>query len=116
MNFKTRIEFQARLEESSRVMTKYPDRIPVICEKSAHTNKNTPNIDKTKYLVPVDLTVGQFMFVLRKHIKMLPEQALYLFVGESIPPNNELIRSIYAHHRDPDGFLYMVYAFENTFG
>jgi GABA(A) receptor-associated protein len=116
MNFKSRINFQTRLEESSRVMTKYPDRIPVICERSEYSNAQTPNIDKTKYLVPVDLTVGQFMFVLRKHIKMLPEQALYLFVGQNIPPSNELLRVLYANFRDPDGFLYITYAFENTFG
>jgi GABA(A) receptor-associated protein len=116
MNFKTRIPFETRLEESSRIMSKYPDRIPIICEKSAHTSSSTPNIDKSKYLVPVDLTVGQFMFVLRKHIKMLPEQALYLFVGSNIPPSSELLQRIYANHRDPDGFLYIVYSFENTFG
>lgn len=116
MNFKSRIPFETRLEESSRVMTKYPDRIPIICEKAPHMNSSTPNINKNKYLVPVDLTVGQLMFVLRKHIKLLPEQALYLFVGQSIPPSSELVQRLYAEYRDPDGFLYIVYACENTFG
>jgi GABA(A) receptor-associated protein len=47
-----------------RVRSKYPDRIPVICEKAAKSN--VPDIDKKKYLVPSDLTVGQFVLVVRK--------------------------------------------------
>lgn len=37
---------EARKAESAKIREKYPDRIPVICEKSA-TSK-LPNIDKTK--------------------------------------------------------------------
>lgn len=36
----------ARKAEADKIREKYPDRIPVICEKSA-TSK-LPNIDKTK--------------------------------------------------------------------
>jgi GABA(A) receptor-associated protein len=95
-------------------MTKYPERIPVICEKK--TGGNTPDIDKNKYLVPNDLTIGQFLFVLRKHIKLMSTEALYLFVNGSIPPTSELIQNVYARNKDPDGFVYFVYACENTFG
>lgn len=37
---------EARKAESAKIREKYPDRIPVICEKSS-TSK-LPNIDKTK--------------------------------------------------------------------
>jgi GABA(A) receptor-associated protein len=36
-------------------LQKYPDRIPVICEKNERSDIAT--IDKKKYLVPSDLTV-----------------------------------------------------------
>lgn len=37
---------EARKAESDKIREKYPDRIPVICEKS--TTSKLPNIDKTK--------------------------------------------------------------------
>jgi GABA(A) receptor-associated protein len=40
-------------------------------------------IDKKKYLVPADLTVGQFVYVIRKRIKLSPEKAIFIFVDES---------------------------------
>lgn len=71
---------------------------------------------KKKYLVPSDLTVGQFMFVIRKRLKLPPEQAIFLFVNGTIPPTGALMNQIYDEHRDVDGFLYITYSGENTFG
>jgi GABA(A) receptor-associated protein len=38
-------------------------------------------IDKKKYLVPMDLTVGQFVYVIRKRIKLSPEKVYRLAPG-----------------------------------
>jgi GABA(A) receptor-associated protein len=73
-------------------------------------------IDKKKYLVPADLTVGQFVYVIRKRIKLSPEKAIFIFVDEVLPPTAALMSSIYAEHKDEDGFLYITYSGENTFG
>ena len=62
--------FKERKEESKRVLNKYPDRIPVICQKR-NVNDDTPLIKKTKFLVPRELTVAQFMSVVRKKINLL---------------------------------------------
>ena len=102
--------------ESDRIMHKYPDRIPVMVNKNVNSG-NTPEIDKHKFLVPVDLTMGQFMFVIRKRIKLHPEKALFLFVDQSIACNTELVSTVYNRSQDlDDGFLYVVYSCENTFG
>ena len=45
-----------------------------------------------------------------------PEKALFLFIQNSLPPSSQLMRETYAAHEDKDGFLYCVYAGENTFG
>ena len=79
-------------------------------------NNKMTKIDKKKYLVPSDLTVGQFMFVIRKRLKLPPEQAIFLFVNGTIPPTAALMNQIYDEHRDVDGFLYITYSGENTFG
>mmetsp|Transcript_44699 Transcript_44699/g.121830 ORF Transcript_44699/g.121830 Transcript_44699/m.121830 type:complete len:87 (-) Transcript_44699:451-711(-) len=61
MSFKSEHPIDRRKSEAERIRSKYPDRIPVICEKA--DKSDIPDIDKKKYLVPADLTVGQFMYV-----------------------------------------------------
>jgi len=113
--FKEKFKFKDRLAESSRVRIKYPDRIPVIVEMDSRS-KNIPEIDKHKYLVPVDITVGQFIHVIRKRIKLFPEKALFLLVNNKIPPTCSLIGSVYNEERDEDMFVYFLYSGESTFG
>ena len=79
-----RLSLEKRKTEAERIRQKYPDRIPVICEKVEKSD--IPTIDKKKYLVPSDLTVGQFVYVIRKRIKLSPEKAIFIFVNEILPP------------------------------
>ncbi|KAG1883183.1 autophagy-related protein 8 precursor [Suillus subluteus] len=103
--FKDEHPFEKRKQEAERIRQKYPDRIPYI-----------PTIDKKKYLVPSDLTVGQFVYVIRKRIKLAPEKAIFIFVDEVLPPTAALMSAIYEEHKDEDNFLYVSYSGENTFG
>ena len=114
--FKMEHSMESRQAESGRIRGKYPDRIPVICERCPQSNKDVPDIDKKKYLVPADLTLGQFIYVVRKRIKMHAEKALFLFVDGKMPPTSEIMANIYDTHKDEDGFLYVSYSGENTFG
>ncbi|GMK55757.1 hypothetical protein CspeluHIS016_0208130 [Cutaneotrichosporon spelunceum] len=112
--FKDEHPFDKRKAEAERIRQKYSDRIPVICEKVEKSD--IPTIDKKKYLVPADLTVGQFVYVIRKRIKLSPEKAIFIFVDDILPPTAALMSAIYEEHKDEDGFLYIMYASENTFG
>jgi len=103
-------------EEADRIMNKYPDRIPVLVTKNLNS-KTTPDIDKHKYLVPVDLTMGQLLYVIRRRLRLKPEKGLFLFVDSSIVCNSELVSKVYYRSHDPaDGFLHAVYSCENVFG
>ncbi len=113
-DFKRDHSFAARKEEATRVRNKYPDRIPVICQKAKQCDM--PDIDKHKFLVPEDLTVGQFMYVVRRRMEVSEEKAIYLFVNNTIPPTSVLMQGIYQENKDEDGFLYVVFSSENTFG
>ena len=42
-----------------------------------------------RYLVPADLTVGQFVYVIRKRIKVSPEKAIFMFVKNVLPPTGQ---------------------------
>jgi GABA(A) receptor-associated protein len=108
------VYIEKRKSEAERIRAKYPDRVPVICEKADRSD--IPDIDKKKYLVPADLTVGQFHYVIRKRIKLAPEKALFLFCSNSIPPNAALMSTVYEEQKDEDGFLYIQYSGESVFG
>lgn len=115
--FKNQYGSEERKNESARVMAKHPDRIPIICQRMVKSGKsNLPYIDKIKYLVPKDLTLGQFIYVIRKRMKLDSTYALFLFVNGRIPPTSAMVGSIYAENKDEDGFLYVSYSSENTFG
>lgn len=104
-------------EEAIRVRTKYPDRIPVIVNRSKSAGSEVPFIDKHKFLVPADLTMGQLQYVIRKRLTLTPEKALFLFVNNAAAPTSSLVSTIYEENKDQDTlFLYVTYAMENTFG
>ena len=46
--FKYEYTFEQRFTESNRVLNKYPDRIPIICERSYTGGRDCPIIDKRK--------------------------------------------------------------------
>lgn len=114
-DFKSQHSFEDRIEESTRIIAKYPDRRPIICEKLKN-QRDLPDIDKKKYLVPFDLTIGQFIYVIRKRIQIRPEEGIFLFINNQIVTGSSIIGYIYENSKDPDGFLYIQYAKENTFG
>lgn len=113
--FKNLYSHELRSKESCRILVKYPDRIPIVCEVRKN-DRNSIFLDKNKYLVPSDLTVGQFLYVIRKRIKLPPEKAIFIFVNNALPPTASLMSQIYSEHRDSDGFLYMLVSCESTFG
>jgi len=112
--FKEEHTFDKRLEESTKIRQKYPERVPVIVEKVARSQIN--DIDKRKFLVPSDISVAQFMWIIRKRIALPPEKAIFLFVDKTIPQSSVSMGQLYEEHKDPDGFLYIAYSGENTFG
>lgn len=111
--FKKEHDFHKRKREASRILAKYPDRVPIICERA---NKSIVDIDKHKYLVPRDLTVGQFVYIIRKRIKLEPEKAIFCFINNRLPPTSALISEVYERCKDDDLFLYITYSGEHTFG
>lgn len=108
------IPFDKRKEESENIIMKYPNRIPIIIEIGY--NSHIPEPDKHKFLAPADLTIGQFVFAVRKRIKLRPEQAIFLFINNYLPSTNTSLSQIYEEYKDTDGFLKCVISGESTFG
>ena len=117
--FQTRYSFEHRQQEASRVRSKYPDRIPIIVEKmqnANHSDTTVPNIKKNKFLVPSSFTMGELMFSIRKQIKLPSDKAMFIFVQKNLMPNSKMVSSVYEEYKDDDGFVYLTYCGESTFG
>ena len=122
--FRQEYPFEDRYLEATRIMEKYPNRIPVICEHAQSANP-LPYDSKKKFLIPRDMTVGQFLYVIRRRVKLPPEQALFIFVVKQerdntlsnvLAPTSQMIETVYEQYKDRDYFLYFSVASENTFG
>ena len=125
MKFKYKEEhpLSKRRADGDKVRIRYPDRVPgkdfdsflelpfflVIVEKSPKARVN--DVDKKKYLVPADLTVGQFIYIIRyskinliflicifrKRIELRPEEALFFFVNGTIPATSNTMGEVFKH-------------------
>lgn len=113
--FKKANSIDKRLRESARVLEKFSDRIPVICEQSKNSF-HLPKIDKSKFLVPKDITIAHFVMIIRGRLRLDASVAIFFVVGDVIASSNLTMSELYSQHADQDGFLYMTYSEENTFG
>lgn len=115
-DYKTNKTAEYRKNESAHIMTKYADRVPVICEVLPSSRQKL-TLDKHKYLVPQDLTVGQFLNIIRRRVQLRPENALYIFTEHSeLPTISKLMSELYNSSKNEDGFLYLCVALEDTYG
>jgi GABA(A) receptor-associated protein len=114
LSYKNINSFDKRRNEAIRILSKYPNRIPIICKKAK--NQDLPPINKNKYLVARDLTIGQFICVIRNRIKLPSQIAIFLLINGHIPASASMISELYDNYKDEDGFLYIEYCQENTFG
>jgi GABA(A) receptor-associated protein len=105
--------FEERIEESKRLAYKYYDRVPIVIKPG---NSNTPSTNKFKYLIPKTTTVGEFVNVVRRMVNIKSHQALFVFTDGVLPPTSSTMYQVYKDHCEEDGFLYVTYSLENTFG
>ena len=89
MNFKFKSEFDVnkRKEMGENFIKQYPDKIPIICEKAPESK--VAEINKTKYLVPKDLTVSQFYSMLSKRMEVKSKETIFLLVNGKVAISGE---------------------------
>ena len=113
--FQEEYTFESRKEEFFKIKKKYPERIPVIVEKNIKCN-DLKEIKKKKYLVPNELNLSSLIYLVRKNIKLDESKALFFMTNNKILNNNRPISYTYEENKSENGFLYIYYTSENTFG
>lgn len=111
--FKYKFTFEERLEKFNEIKRKYPLKLPLIVETR---KESLLKLEQAKYLLEPDMTIGNFVYVLARRLKLRPEEALFIFVNNKIFPTETVISDIYKTEKDVDGFVYCIVATENTFG
>ena len=112
---KQKPDFNLRKNEATTIMEKYPDRVPVVIEKAPTSSHQL--LDKSKYLIPRDLIATHLIYIIRKRLTLPDQSALYLFVnGSHLITGAHTMNYVYNHYMDKDGFLYITYTDEATFG
>lgn len=112
-NYKEIFSLEKRKKESKNIMLKYPLKIPIIVQLFENSKLN---IEKNKYLVPNDLSFGQFIYIIRKKIQINETDALFFYINNKIHSNNKNISDIYNDEVDEDGYMYVYVSAESTFG
>lgn len=110
-------------EEAKRIREKHPDRIPILCERSAYSQ--LPQLVKNKFAVPGEMSAGEFKYLVQKEIKKatpedgpgrLPEQTIYIFMNGVAPKCSARMAELYEQHCREDRFLWVKYSAEQTLG
>ena len=114
MKYTDKYDINLRKMECKKILLKHPDKIPIIVEKNDKCQLN--DITKKKYLSPNDMPINQFIFIIRKRISLEPSQSLFVMINNKLVPIGKTLGELYEDEKNEDGFLYMVYTSENTFG
>jgi GABA(A) receptor-associated protein len=138
--YKHEHSLEQRRFESERIRRRYPDRIPVIVQplsssspsssilstslfrsfsSSSSCNEITlTRLENEKFLVPSELSFGQFAYNIRRRLRLRAEHALFFYIGVygKQPILSSTMEMLYNENKDTDGFLYVCYADEKVFG
>ena len=119
LKYRERVSYEDRREDSMKILSKYPNHVPVIVDIEDETLK----LNKYKFLVPRETIISYLIFKIRKQIILESYKGIFLFCDNLMLCNIDMIDNIYNYYlirnkieNYSDRFLYLRLHSENTFG
>ena len=113
--FKQEKNLDERKENSQGLLKKFEDKIPLICEKDPKWKMES--LSKTKFLVPNTMMWSQLADLIKGNIQLDNKEALFLLIaGKHQVSGEKTLGEIYEAYKDEDGFLYVSYAGQLSWG
>ena len=102
-------------ENIYKVRKKYPDKVPMLVFKAARSRLN--DLPRKKYLVPCSMTLGSFSHYIRQNIHLKKDQALFLYIQNSLHSNSITLGQLYKQYKNEKTLVLEIqYDTESVFG
>jgi hypothetical protein len=105
-----------------KLKKRFPNRVAVLLEALDGCEIACAGMD-TRFLVPDDLSLAHFQFIIRKRLGLAarPETAIFIFLKTAagrhiLPPSTATFQQLFEEHGKEEGHLQMTFSSEKTFG
>lgn len=108
------IDLKCRKEKSEKIREQYPGYCSVILSPIRNSD---PELKKYKYILPLDTPIWKFnhkIYSLKSSTES-KNSTIVMFINNKIP-NSASDFSNMTRYLNEDGFIYIKYGIENTFG
>ena len=112
VTYKEEYSLETRLQDYQKLMSMWPDKIPIVAEKTK--NSGLTDLAKPKMLCPENFRFSQFLACLRAKLCLNARQSLFVFINKKIITSDSVMKKVYEENRNEDGFLYVEYC-ENEY-
>jgi GABA(A) receptor-associated protein len=105
------------------ILKKYPGRIPIIItSKTIKFKDNNNNKNNSNFIIPSNITMAEFIIMIRKRIELFQEESIFVFVTDKktkkdiLAPASITMDSLYSQYKDDNLILNLYFEKEAVFG
>lgn len=109
-------KLKEKLELSNKLRKLYPHFIPTIIRRNDKENY-LHDLDKQQFLIPADMSLGAFVNFLKRRLGVYSILSLWIYSNSNmLTDRSQKMSEIYDQYVEIDGFLYLTYKSEESFG